>query len=150
MSWVPHITVASIIEKDNKFLLVEEHVKNMLVINQPAGHLEEHETLEEACVRETLEETAYLVKADYLVGIYQERKKGSLDMYLRFCFKCSIIEKNLEKKIDKNILNTLWLSREELLKPEINLRGNMVLACINDYYDKQKYSKKIINSLFNS
>ena len=150
MSWVPHITVASIIEKDNKFLLVEEYVKNMLVINQPAGHLEEHETLEEACVRETLEETAYLVKADYLVGIYQERKKGSLDMYLRFCFKCSIIEKDLEKKIDKDIVNTLWLSREELLKPEINLRGNMVLACINDYCDKQKYSKKIINSLFNT
>ena len=150
MSWVPHITVASIIEKDNKFLLVEEYVKNMLVINQPAGHLEEHETLEEACIRETLEETAYLVKADYLVGIYQERKKGSLDMYLRFCFKCSIIEKNLEKKIDKDIVNTLWLSREELLKPEINLRGSMVLACINDYYDKQKYSKKIINSLFNT
>ena len=150
MSWVPHITVASIIEKDNKFLLVEEYVKNMLVINQPAGHLEEHETLEEACVRETLEETAYLVKADYLVGIYQERKKGSLDMYLRFCFKCSIIEKDLEKKIDKDIVNTLWLSREELLKPEINLRSNMVLTCINDYCDKQKYSKKIINSLFNT
>ena len=73
MSWVPHITVASIIEQDNKFLFVEEYVNDTKVINQPAGHLEEHETLEEGCIRETLEETLYEVKVDYLVGIYQER-----------------------------------------------------------------------------
>ena len=62
MSWVPHITVASIIEKDNKFLFVEEYVKNNIVLNQPAGHLEENETIEEGSIRETLEETAYEVK----------------------------------------------------------------------------------------
>ena len=90
MSWVPHITVASIIEKNNKFLFVEEYVKDQVVINQPAGHLEENETIEEGCIRETFEETAYLVNVDYLIGVYQERNKNSKDMWLRFCFKCSI------------------------------------------------------------
>ena len=150
MSWVPHITVAAIIEKNNKFLLIEEYVKDMLVINQPAGHLEENETLEEACIRETLEETAYLVKADYLIGVYQEREKNSLDMYLRFCYKCSIIEEKPEIKLDKNIVNKLWLSKDDLLLPGVNLRSNMVLKCINDYYDGYKYSKNIINSLLST
>ena len=82
MSWIPHITVASIIQKDNKYLFVEEFVKNKVVTNQPAGHLEENETLEEACVRETLEETAYIVEVDHLIGIYQERSKNSLGFLL--------------------------------------------------------------------
>ena len=63
MSWIPHITVASVIEKDKKYLFVEEYVKDLKVLNQPAGHLEENETIEEACARETLEETAYKVKS---------------------------------------------------------------------------------------
>ena len=78
MSWVPHITVASIIKKNNEYLFVEEYINDKKVLNQPAGHLEENETLEEGCIRETLEETAYDVEVDYLVGIYQERKKNSL------------------------------------------------------------------------
>ena len=150
MPWVPHITVAAIIEKNNEFLLVEEYVDDVLVINQPAGHLEEYETLEEACIRETLEETAYLVKADYLIGIYQERKKNSLDMYLRFCYKCTIIEEKPEIKLDKNIVNKLWLSKDDLMKSSVNLRSNMVLKCINDYYHGHKYSKNIINSLLDT
>ena len=63
MAWIPHITVASIIEQNNKFLFVEEYVNNLKVLNQPAGHLEEHETLENGCIRETLEETAFCCKS---------------------------------------------------------------------------------------
>ena len=104
MSWIPHITVASVIEKEKKYLFVEEYVKDLKVLNQPAGHLEENETIEEACARETLEETAYKVKVDYLIGIYQERGKDEIDMWLRFCFKCSIIEEFNERALDKNII----------------------------------------------
>jgi ADP-ribose pyrophosphatase YjhB (NUDIX family) len=147
MSWIPHITVASIIESNNKYLLVEEYVQGITMLNQPAGHLEENETLEEGCVRETLEETAYRVKVDYLVGIYQERKKNALDMWLRFCFKCSIKEELTEKKLDKNIIKKVWLTKDEILKHEKNLRSNMVLKCIYDYEEGKRFPKEIINSL---
>ena len=147
MSWIPHITVASIIENNNKYLLVEEYVQDIMVLNQPAGHLEENETIEDGCIRETLEETAFLVKVDYLVGIYQERKKDALDMWLRFCFKCTIEDELIERKLDKNIVNKIWLTKDEILKTEINLRSDMVLKCINDYEDGKKFPKEIINSL---
>ena len=115
MSWVPHITVASIIERENKFLFVEEYIKNNVVLNQPAGHLEENETIEEGCIRETLEETAYLVKVDHLIGIYQERRKGALDMWLRFCFKCTIQKEFTERELDKNIIRKVWLTKLSLI-----------------------------------
>tara|TARA_B100001778_G_C18501101_1_gene589730 strand:- start:357 stop:809 length:453 start_codon:yes stop_codon:yes gene_type:complete len=147
MPWVPHITVASIVEKNDNYLFVEEFVDNNKVLNQPAGHLEEHETLEEGCVRETLEETAYLVEVDYLIGIYQERKKNSLDMWLRFCFKCNIINEYKDKSLDKNIIRKLWLSKNEIKSSNISLRSDMVLKCINDYEQGNKYPKEILRNL---
>ena len=147
MSWVPHITVASIIEKNNEYLFVEEYVNDKKVLNQPAGHLEEHETLEEGCIRETLEETAYDVEVDYLVGIYQERKKNTLDMWLRFCFKCNILEEHVNRSLDKNILRKLWLPKKELTSSNFLYRSDMVLKCIEDYEKGVKYPKEILKNL---
>ena len=147
MSWVPHITVASIIEKNNEYLFVEEYVNDKKVLNQPAGHLEEHETLEEGCIRETLEETAYDVEVDYLVGIYQERKKNTLDMWLRFCFKCNILEEHVDRSLDKNILRKLWLPKKELTSSNFLYRSDMVLKCIEDYEKGVKYPKEILKNL---
>ncbi len=147
MSWVPHITVASIIENNNNYLFVEEYVNNKKVLNQPAGHLEENETLEEACIRETFEETNYLVEVDYLIGIYQERRKSSLDMWLRFCFKCSVVKEDSNKELDKAIIRKLWLPKSEILEPKISLRSEMVLKCINDFEKGKNYPKDIINNL---
>ena len=147
MSWVPHITVASIIKKNNEYLFVEEYINDKKVLNQPAGHLEEHETLEEGCIRETLEETAYDVEVDYLVGIYQERKKNSLDMWLRFCFKCNILEEHVDRSLDKNILRKLWLPKKELTSSNFLYRSNMVLKCIEDYEKGVKYPKEILKNL---
>ena len=147
MSWVPHITVASIIEKNNKFLFVEEYVKDQVVINQPAGHLEENETIEEGCIRETFEETDYLVHVDYLIGVYQERNKNSKDMWLRFCFKGSIYDEVKDKKLDKKIIRKLWLSRNQIKEKNISLRSKMVLMCLDDYENGKNYPKELINSL---
>ena len=147
MSWVPHITVASIIKKNNEYLFVEEYINDKKVLNQPAGHLEEHETLEEGCIRETLEETAYDVEIDYLVGIYQERKKNSLDMWLRFCFKCNILEEHVDRSLDKNILRKLWLPKKELTSSNFLYRSDMVLKCIEDYEKGVKYPKEILKNL---
>ena len=147
MTWIPHITVASIIKKDDKYLFVEEYVQNNLVINQPAGHLEENENIEEACIRETLEETAYLVEVKSLIGIYQERKKNELDMWLRFCFECNIKEELKGRKLDKNIVRKLWLSKNEIIQENKLVRSKMVLRCIDDYENKKRYPLEILNSL---
>lgn len=147
MAWVPHITVASIIKQDDKYLFVEEYVQNNLVINQPAGHLEENESIIEACIRETLEETAYLIVVNSLVGVYQERKKNSLDMWLRFCFDCTIKKEFKNRKLDKNIVKKLWLSKDEIINKNISLRSSMVLKCIEDYENNKKYPLEILSSL---
>ena len=147
MTWIPHITVASIIKQDNKYLFVEEYVENNLVINQPAGHLEENENIKEACIRETLEETAYLVEVKSLIGIYQERNKNKLDMWLRFCFECSIKEELKDRKLDKNIVRKLWLTKKEIVQENKLVRSKMVLRCIDDYENKKRYPLEILNSL---
>jgi len=146
MSWIPHITVASVIENNKKYLFVEEFVQDLVVLNQPAGHLEENETIKEACAREVLEETAYKVKVDYLIGIYQERRKNSADMWLRFCFKCTIEDEVLNRELDKNIIRKVWLTKDDILNSNYNLRSNMVLKCINDYESGQRYPNEIIQS----
>ena len=146
MSWIPHITVASVIEEDKKYLLVEEYVQDLVVLNQPAGHLEENETIIEACAREVLEETAYKVRVDYLIGIYQERERNSPDMWLRFCFKCTVENEIIDRKLDKNIIRKVWLNKDDIVSPRYNLRSNMVLKCINDYESGQRYPNEVIQS----
>ena len=146
MSWIPHITVASVIEEDKKYLLVEEYVQDLVVLNQPAGHLEENETIVEACAREVLEETAYKVRVDYLIGIYQERERNSPDMWLRFCFKCTVENEIIDRKLDKNIIRKVWLNKDDIVSPRYNLRSNMVLKCINDYESGQRYPNEVIQS----
>jgi 8-oxo-dGTP pyrophosphatase MutT (NUDIX family) len=146
MSWVQHITVASIVQKEDKFLFVEEYVKKKLVINQPAGHLEENESLQEACIRETLEETGYLVEALYLVGIYHEYSSANRDMWLRFCFACKVIKKVENYKIDDKISNVIWLTENEFnLKPDDTHRSNMVKKSFQDFILGKEYKTQLIS-----
>ena len=146
MSWVQHITVASIVQKEDKFLFVEEYVKKKLVINQPAGHLEENESLQEACIRETLEATGYLVEALYLVGIYHEYSSVNRDMWLRFCFACKVIKKVENYKIDNEIHNVIWLTEKEFnLKPDDTHRSNMVKKSLQDFILGKEYKTQLIS-----
>ena len=146
MSWIQHITVASIVQKEDKFLFVEEYVKKKLGINQPAGHLEENESLQEACIRETWEETGYLVEALYLVGIYHEYSSANRDMWLRFCFACKVIKKVENYKIDDKISNVIWLTENEFnLKPDDTHRSNMVKKSLQDFILGKKYKTQLIN-----
>jgi ADP-ribose pyrophosphatase YjhB (NUDIX family) len=147
MSWVPHITVACVAKKENKFLLVEEHVNGEKVLNQPAGHLEEWETLAEACKRETLEETKWDVEPQSFLGIYQYRKKNELDMYLRFAFSAELINET-KNKLDEKIIRVVWLSRDEVASlPQAKLRSPMVLQCIDDYISGKNYPISICTNM---
>lgn len=135
-TWKPSVTVAAIIEKDGKFLLIEEETSEGIRLNQPAGHLDPHESLEQAVVREALEETAYEFKPTGLVGMYMSRyrsaRTGEAVTYLRFAF-CGEVGSKQDRPLDAGILRTLWLTREEIAACPERHRSPLLLTCIDEY-----------------
>lgn len=128
-----HVTVAAIVEKDERFLVVAEHVDGRLVINQPAGHWEPDETLYEAVVRETLEETGWEFEPRGLVGIYQWAHPNGRDTFLRFAFCGDAVGEVPSAPLDAEIEQVLWCTEDELRHADIPLRSPQVLRCIRDY-----------------
>ncbi len=112
--WVPHVTVAAVVQYKAQFLMVEEKINAQLVVNQPAGHWERAESLVEAVKRETLEETACIVEPEYLIGVYNwtipenENAAATTDTFLRFTFKCKLVEET-DAELDPDIHRRLWL-----------------------------------------
>ncbi len=134
MSWFPHVTVAAIIEVDGHFLMVEEFdADGNPVLNQPAGHLEENETLLDAVAREALEETGWSFQAETLVGIYQWKIPPNGATYIRFCFRGSSQSSLPQQPLDSDIIRTVWMTRQELETNKHRLRSPLVLTCIEDH-----------------
>jgi len=132
MRWNPEVTVAAIVERDNRFLLVEERIAGRLVLNQPAGHLEDGETLLEAVIRETREETAWRFHPEALVGTYLWRAPDERS-FLRFAFCGTVDDHRAQQPLDAGIQRTLWMSNEQLLAQASRLRSPMVLRCLHDF-----------------
>ena len=147
MIWKPHATVAAVIEKDSKFLLVEEVIHGAHVYNQPAGHLDPDETLLDAVIRETREESAWLFTPEAVTGIYLWKHPDNGETYLRvaFCGQCS--DHDPEQVLDTGIVQAVWKSRDELLRRPEQLRSPMVINCIDDYLDGKRYPLSILNDI---
>lgn len=143
MTWKPHATVAAIVEREGKFLIVEEAVQGEIVYNQPAGHLDPNESLIEAVIRETREETAWLFKPEALLGIYLWPQPKTQRTFLRFAFCGSCSDHQPEQALDDGILRTLWLSKEELQHNK-KLRSPMVIQNIEDYLSGKRYPLEIL------
>lgn len=133
MTWYPHVTVAAVIENDGRFLMVEEEVSAGLVYNQPAGHLEHGETLIEAVVRETLEETAWRMRPTALIGLHQWTSPGDGATFLRVCFSGSLYAHEPQRRLDTGIRRVLWLSRDDLAAQPQRHRSPMVMRAVDDY-----------------
>ena len=136
MSFRPDVTVAAIAEQRGRFLLVEERIEGRVVFNQPAGHLEAGETLIEAVVRETREETAFCFVPRHLLGIYQWRHPRGTDATLRFAFSGEVSDFDANRTLgtlDEGIIATHWLTRAEVAALGPRLRTPLVLRCIDDY-----------------
>ncbi len=142
--WFPHVTVAAVVERDGRFLLVEEHTVDGVRLNQPAGHLEEGESLPDACVREALEETAHRVAVDSLVGIYNWTRPDGSITYLRFAFACRSLSEEAGRVLDEGIIRAVWLTHEELLAQQERLRSPLVLQVIEDYLAGRRYPLDVI------
>ncbi len=147
MIWKPDVTVAAVVEREGRFLLVEEQVGQALVINQPAGHLEPNESLLMAAVRETLEETAWHFKPEALCGIYLWKNAERNVTYLRVAFAGQVTEHFSDRGLDRGIQRTLWLSRNELIQRSAELRSLLVLRCIDDYLSGTRYPLDLLTHL---
>jgi 8-oxo-dGTP pyrophosphatase MutT (NUDIX family) len=132
MIWKPDVTVAAVIERNGRFLLVEERIRGQLVLNQPAGHLEDGEALLDAVIRETLEETAWHFTPESLLGIYQWRSPRG-HTTLRFAFTGSVHGYDADRPLDPPIVTTHWFAREQIAQRATRLRTPLVLRCIEDY-----------------
>lgn len=147
MIWKPHVTVAAVIERKGRFLLVEERVKGRTVYNQPAGHLESGESLAEAVIRETLEETTRAFAPDAVTGVYRWTIPDDAVTYLRVCFAGSCSDPDPSRPLDEGIVATHWFGPEELAARREQLRSPLVMACIEDYLAGKRYPLSLLTDV---
>jgi len=137
-------TVAAIAERAGRFLVVQERASRRVVLNQPAGHLEDGESLVEAVIRETLEETGRGFEPQAVTGIYLWRGPGRRTV-LRVAFAGRVGERDESRALDRAILRTAWLGRDELAERATELRSPLVLRCIDDYLRGTRYPLELLN-----
>lgn len=143
MVWLAHSSVATVVEKDGLFLMVEEIDHGLMVFNQPAGHLEEGETLFAAAVRETLEETAWETELLYLLGLYHYPAPNGVT-YIRHCFVAKPLRHQSERMLDEGIVAAHWLSAEAILAPSFPARSPIVQRTLRDYLEGKRYPLSLI------
>ncbi len=148
--WKPSVTVAAIIERGGRYLLVEEHTPEGLRLNNPAGHLEPFESPAQAVARETLEETGHSFTPTALVGVYlwrlQRDGTGEDISYLRFAFCGELGAPELGRSLDPAIVRTLWLTPDELHASSARHRSPLLLRCVQDHLSGQRYPLELMQT----
>jgi len=147
--WKPNVTVSAIIERDGRFLLVEEETADGLKLNVPAGHLDPAESPIDACVREVLEETAFGFTPTALVGIYMNRftrtRSGADITYVRFAFTGELGTHHTQRTLDDGILRTVWMTLAELESSAARHRSPVVLQSVRDYLAGQRFDLSMLH-----
>lgn len=138
------MTVAALIERAGQFLMVEEETDDGLRLNQPAGHLDEGESLVAACTRETLEETAWGFTPTALVGIYQWPRPQRDITYLRFAFAGILGVHDAHRTLDQGIIRAVWMTPEEIQATQARHRSPLIWQCVTDYLHGQRFPLEII------
>jgi 8-oxo-dGTP pyrophosphatase MutT (NUDIX family) len=129
----PAVTVATIVEREGRYLLVEEETRAGLKLNQPAGHLESGESLPAAAVRETLEETGWTVAPTALVGAYRWEASDNGATFIRFSFAADARAHDAARPLDAGIVRAVWLTYDEIVRRRGDHRSPLVLRCLDDY-----------------
>ena len=146
--WKPSVTVAAIVERDGRFLLVEEHTVEGLRLNNPAGHLEPGESPVHGAIREALEETCCEFTPDGLLGVYLSRfQRPDEDVtYLRFAFRGSVGSPIAGRQLDDNIVRTVWLTPAEVRESQARHRSPLVLQCVEDHLAGKCYPLDLVTT----
>lgn len=143
--WKPNSTVAALIERDGKFLMVEERINGEMKLNQPAGHVEQNESIEQACVREGLEETGYHIRPFALVGVYLWTPSERAHLtYLRFAYAADVVGEEVGYQLDAGIERAVWLSYDEIVARRNQHRSPLILGCIDDYLSGRRFPLDMI------
>lgn len=147
MRVLPHLTVATVVEQNGRFLMVEERPRGAtdVVFNQPAGHVEINESITDAALRETLEETGWDVELTDILGIYRYIAPSNGVTYQRICFAARPLQHHPERALDDGIIQTHWLSADELRSMN-NLRSVLVLQSIEDFLQGERYPLSLIRN----
>jgi len=144
MRFTPHVTVATIVEDNGRFLMVEELAEGRAVFNQPAGHLEADESLIQAALRETLEETGWDVELTAVTGIYLYTAPSNGITYQRICFAAKPVRHHPGLALDQGIIGPQWLTRDELMAQPTRWRSELVMHCIDDYLAGERFPLSLI------
>lgn len=146
--WRPSVTVAAVIERDGRFLLVEERVGARRVLNQPAGHLEAGESLLEAVVREVQEETAHRFTPAALVGVYRWQEAPQGVTFLRFCFSGTVAGFDPPRALEREIVALHWLTVAELRERRAWHRSPLVERCVEDHCAGRHFPLEVLSKAF--
>ena len=144
MIWKPSVTVAAVIERDGRFLLVEEHTDRGRLFNQPAGHLDPGESLIRAVARETLEETTCTFEPTGLLGVYQYHSGADDVTYIRLAFTGEISGPQPGRALDEGIIRAVWLTPQEIQREAARHRSPLVMRCIDDYLAGRRYPLDVL------
>jgi 8-oxo-dGTP pyrophosphatase MutT (NUDIX family) len=141
------LTVSAVIEKDGKYLLVEEQAMGEIVLNQPGGHIESGESPEQAVVREVLEETGCDVSCGELVGVYLWIHPQSRQQFLRLVFVADFLRCDESRALDHTIIGRRWMSRAEIEHRSSRVRSPAVLRCLHDYESGRRPSDALLTGM---
>ena len=144
MIWKPNVTVAAVINNNDRYLLVEEKTTSGILFNQPAGHLEPNETIIQGVIRETLEETGYIFTPQWLLGIYKWHSPGDDTTYLRFAFSGTATRHDHNRKLDEGIVRAAWFNTNEIYKLTRHHRSPLVIKCIEDHLAGKRYPLELL------
>jgi 8-oxo-dGTP pyrophosphatase MutT (NUDIX family) len=146
--WRPSVTVAAVIERGGKFLFVEEEAGGRRVLNQPAGHLDPGESLVQAVVRETLEETAHRITPTALLGVYRWIYDREDVTFLRFAFLGRVDGVEAGRQLDKEIIAAVWLSPAELAARRAEHRSPLVQQCVDDFLAGRSFPLEALSKAY--
>ncbi|WP_254458014.1 NUDIX hydrolase [Xanthomonas sacchari] len=144
--WQPDVTVATVVVRDGRLLQVEEAIAGALVLNQPAGHLEPDESLVQAAVRETLEETGWHVRPTAFIGAYQWKADNGRH-YLRFAFAADAVAHDAQRPLDTGIVRALWMTPAALEAAAPRWRSPLVWQVVADFLAGRRYPLDLLRQV---
>ncbi|MGR8920885.1 MAG: NUDIX hydrolase [Gammaproteobacteria bacterium] len=144
--WKPHVVTATVVERDGRYLIVEEMIEGRRVFNQPAGHLDPGETLLDCARRETLEETGWTVRIDSLLGVYLMETEVPGKTFVRFCFAATAEAHDPARPLDTEIIRTHWFERGEVEARADSLRSPLVLEAIDTYEQGARHPLELLHA----
>ncbi|KLD70871.1 NUDIX hydrolase [Xanthomonas pisi] len=144
--WHPDVTVATVVVRDGRFLQVEETIAGRLLLNQPAGHLEPNESLLDAAVRETLEETGWDVRLTHFIGTYQWVAPSG-QCFLRFAFVGEAVTHHPERSLDTGVVRALWMTPDALREAADRLRSPLVWEVVADFLAGQRHPLALVRHI---